>query len=355
MKRLLGIIGFIIVFCSLISFADITDDIKNTLKDKKELEDIKAKVNDVIDALPSKTKGVIGTDRVYHVRVSGSEATVHLKNGKITQVYSGKPDSATHYFDSTYSAIEKIVKSDNKALSVVDALFKGDVRITKAPLCDNDIECQDHQVCTATGCKDAFTLVVVPLGYGGSELSVFKRDARPEIDLVEKYLPIDSDFMRVYYVNPSVCPDSSCTDVCSDCQNTIKNCAKKAGLFGVASKIVGVSKGHVKTILPGGKELLLCGCAGGIPFDTSVSRSRLYTDEGVYCYNTVSHELGHQLGLYHVNAIGSEAGACQGPNKADCNEANKQSDIMGYAWPQDHFGPAAVDFLKSTVLKRFQG
>jgi hypothetical protein len=355
MNKTLAIIGLLILISAFFVHSDMEEEIKKTLKNKKKLDEIKSQVNDVLNNLPERTKGAIGKDRVYHVRISGSEAEINLKGGIITTVSSGKPSSPTHYFDSSYGAIEKIVNSENKVLSVVDALFRGEIRITKVPLCKEDIQCEDHQVCTSKGCTDAFTLVVVPLGYSSSDLSKFLSDSRPEIDLVEKYLPLNTDLMRVHYVNPKVCPDSKCVDVCSDCQNTVRDCAKKAGLLGAASKIVGVSKEDVKTVFPGGKELLLCGCAGGIPFDTSISRSRLFTDKGVYCYNTVAHELGHQLGLYHVNAIGNEAGSCLGPNKADCNEKNKKSDIMGYAWPQDHFGPAAVNFMTSNVLKRFQG
>ena len=48
-------------------------------------------------------------------------------------------------------------------------------------------------------------------------------------------------------------------------------------------------------------------------------------------------------------------GACDNTEcDNDCNDANKASDIMGYGWPQDHFGPTATSYLTTSVLGDYQ-
>jgi len=355
MRNVLLFLVIAVVLCSVVSAETSLDDLKNKLSSRAELAKVMAGVNEALDSVPASVKALIGTDRVYHVRISTSSLGLIIKDGRITGLFPGTPANPTHYADTSYDVALKIANSDSfLATQIGWAILRGDIRITKVPLCKDDSSCNDNEVCTSKGCVDAYTIAVVPLGYGASEYNDFYSKAKPEIDLLENYLPMDSDYLRVHYVDPKVCPNMQCKDVHSDCQNTARECARRAGLLGAADKVAGVSKGDVITYY-GGQSIMLCGCAGGIPSYTSVSRSRLYVGNGVYCYNTVPHEMGHQLGLYHVDATGEEAGACMGPNANDCKQSNKKSDIMGYDWPQDHFGPAARNYLQTNVLKNYQG
>ncbi|MCF7860796.1 hypothetical protein K9M79_01005 [Candidatus Woesearchaeota archaeon] len=324
------------------SYAVTNSEIRESLKVQANLDSMKTTVNDVLGDMPSQISSMIGENREYHARVGSSDMGIILKNGKIDSIGYGKPDKPTHRIDVPLSVVNQIVGADNQGSEVVKALIKGDIQIYELPPCDDDRQCEDNQVCTQDGCVDAFTLIVVPIGYSRGENDDFYGSAQPEVALFEKYAPVEN--MRVHYVNPDVCPDYTCNDVCVDCQIEARKCARTSGYIGIADKIVAISKGDVKTYI-GNQPLMLCGCAGGIPADTSVSRARLFADGGVYCYNTVPHELGHQLGLYHVDSTGEEAGSCLGPNADDCSETNKASDIMGYGWPQDHFGPKATSYL----------
>lgn len=154
--------------------------------------------------------------------------------------------------------------------------------------------------------------------------------------------------LRAHYVNPSICKDISCSDGCNDCQNAAIECAKKSGLSGIANKIIAITKNSLVTY-DNNKQVRLCGCAGGIPSLTSISL------DSYSCEQTVSHEVGHSLGLYHIACEGSEAGACLGPNAVDCKDSNKNTDIMSYCHPRDHYGPAAYNFLKSNVFSNYLG
>lgn len=354
MKKIITML-FLVLFCVQgVAAAGMTDaELKKTLTYDSELNTIKNQFNSFLGQLPGLIKGVVAKDGTYHVRVSGYNVMVVLKSGEITSIWRGKPDNPDYVADAKYETVLKIANGDNPLGATTQALISGDIRVAKAAKCDEDIECADNQVCDDGQCRDAFTIAVVPIGYSSGEYNDFYEKAKSEMDLFDQFAPVD--YVRVHYVNPSVCPNYECTEVCVDCQNTVRDCAQKAGLVGVADKVAGVSKGDVQMHIGGGQYMLLCGCAGGIPTYTSLSRSRLYVEGGVYCYNTVPHEMGHQLGLYHIDATGEEAGACQGPNAVDCKEANKKADIMGYAWPQDHFGPAATSYLINDPFKGYQG
>ncbi len=325
-----------------------TQDVLGMLRSSSDLVTFKDKVNGALDGVPAIIRSVLlGSDRVYLGRISSGKVGIVLRNDRITDIYPGTPDNPTHYLDTDFQTVANLLNAENPTNVVVDAIVNNKIRVSEVPDCTSDIQCADNQVCHQGSCKRAFTVVVVPIGYGSGEFDDFYSKAKAEMDLFRQFTPTNKDLIRIHYVNPSVCPDYQCSDVCRDCQNTASSCASNAGFAGVADKVAGVSKDDVKVYLGNNEWLLLCGCAGGIPSYTSVSRSRLYVEQGVYCYNTVPHEMGHQLGLYHVDASGDEAGACQGPNANDCNEADKASDIMGYAWPQDHYGPAAVNYVAS--------
>lgn len=360
-KRLIvsGIIlSLFIIFISmlvLVSAAEnamTQDDIKKILADESELKSLASQVNSMLNSFPGAFTLIFGTNEMYHARIGSHNLAVSLKNGKVDSISTVKPSNPTYFADTSYAALVKIANSGNPLLAVINAVWNNEILITKAPPCTIDLSCRDNEVCTKAGCKKAFTVVAVPIAYSANDYADFYGKAKPEVDILANYLPVDNELIRVHYIDPKVCPDLKCKDVCTDCQDAALSCARKAGLASFADRLVAVSKTDVMTYY-GSQSLLLCGCAGGIPSFTSVSRSRLYVPEGVYCYATVVHEAGHQLGLYHVNSAGDEGGACQGPNAADCNDARKPTDLMGYAVPTDHFGPAALNYLKN-LLSAYQ-
>jgi hypothetical protein len=334
-------------------FAELTkSDLRATLANDEALASMKDQANSAISSVPSYLN-VLGKDRIYEVKISGNYLTVIMKESKITSIKSGRPAKPTHQIITKESTVISIINSDNLVSSLISALMKNEIIIKTAPACTNNEACAPDQVCKDGECKNAYTLLVVPIAYSSGDLEKFKQAAEPEIQLLKNFIPMESDNLRIHYVDPKVCPDYKCKDVCRDCQSTASQCAIKSGLATYADKVLAVSKDDVKTYA-GDSSLMLCGCAGGIPSQTSVSRARVYVQEGVYCYNTVPHEFGHQVGLYHINAEGSEEGSCQGPNAADCKEADKKEDIMGYAYPQDHFGPAATSYLTKGQFSAYQ-
>lgn len=321
-------------------------EIANKLKDQTELNDIKEKANKVLQDWPY-LKTLIGQNRRFQVRISSSKIGLILKNGKITEIWPDEPDNPTHYASTRYSTVQNIAEAEQPTTEALSAWFNGEIVIVDAPQCREHTDCKDNQVCQADGtCKNAFTLVMVPIGYSQSEFNTFKdQHANPEVSLLTRTAPIND--IRVHYIDPKICANSKCYDACGDCQREAIRCAQRAGLASTATLIAAVTKDHLRTQLPNKEWLPICGCAGGIPALTSVSKSRYRGSRGIFCYGTVRHEMGHQLGLYHVNALGFEGGACLGPNSADCNHPKKMTDIMGYALPTDHFGPAAHAILKN--------
>lgn len=328
-------------------------DIINFLLNTDNLNQFKDTINGALSSVPSQVLNLIGGNRIYNLRIGSISLGATLNNNQIISINKGAPSNPTHIMFVSMDTVLSIANAEDPTSVAVNAILNGDIVIIVAPQCALDSACDDDQVCISGQCKEAYTIAVVPIGYSANENQDFYDKAKPEMDLVKQHIPMNEQYLRIHYVNPSICADNTCTDVCRDCQNTATTCARNAGLVGTADKVVGISKDDVMVYV-NGQPLLLCGCAGGIPAYTSVSRSRLYVEQGVYCYQTVVHELGHQLGLYHVDAVGNEGGACQGPNAADCQESNKASDIMGYGWPQDHFGPTATNYLTTNVLGDYQ-
>ena len=352
-KAIIALTIAALILPTVLSQGMTASDIRNMLRDQNQLNELKDMINQGLDGAPDQVSIIIGTDRVYHARIGSNNVAIILSNSRVSSITPGTPDNPTHIIYASESTVLQIANAEDPVSTAINAVLQGQIIITTAPQCSEDSACDDNQVCNNGQCEDAYTIAVVPIAYSANQYSDFYNKAKPEMDLVLAHIPMDTNKIRIHYVNPSVCPDYTCNDVCRDCQNTARDCVARAGLVGVADKVVGVSRDDVSVMI-NGQPYLLCGCAGGIPAYTSVSRSRLYVDQGVYCYMTVVHELGHQLGLYHVDSTGEEGGACQGPNAADCQESNKASDIMGYGWPQDHFGPAATSYLRTNVLGGYQ-
>lgn len=351
MKKIWTVI-LIVLFSLQAVFSATPAEISDALRDQNMLNTAMNELNVLLEQIPQLSM-LLGQNRVYHARIGSNNLGITLQNGRVTSITPGTPSNPTHILYASSETINEVLSATDPLTTIINIVTQGKIVIIENSECRTNNECADNEVCSNGQCRSAYTIAVVPLGYASGEYDAFYNAAQPEVQLVAQYIPMNNQYLRVHYVNPSVCANLQCTDVCRDCQSTSTECARRAGLVGVADKVVAVSKGDVATYI-NGQPLLLCGCAAGIPSYTSVSRSRLYVTGGVYCYQTVIHELGHQLGLYHVNAVGNEGGACQGPNAADCNDANKMTDIMGYAWPQDHFGPAANTYLRSNVLNAYQ-
>ncbi len=346
-----GIMLFSLVLSAASAYGLTEQELKSKLSNQQELNSLGGKLNNVMEQVPSQLKSFFGTDETYHVRIGSSNLGVYLKGGKVSKITTTTPTNPTRMADTDYATIVEIANSGNPAGAVANALIKGKIKVYRIAPCGSDQSCRDNEVCTMQGCKLAFTVVVVPLNYGSGDKADFLDKAVPELDIMADYLPADR--IRVHYVDPAVCPSFTCKDGCTDCQTKALECARKAGLSSVADKIVGINKNDVVTYWQG-EAIPVCGCAGGIPSQTDVVRSRLCQGGGCYCVTSVVHEVGHSLGLYHVNSAGNEGGACQGINAKDCQDQNKNSDIMGYMHPRNHFGPAADAYIKN-LLKGYSG
>ncbi len=344
----------LISFLFVSSLAVCSDaQIQALMRDQTRLMSSIGMVNGFIRQLPGQVTGFIPDNAVILARVSGSQVTIVVRNKQIQSIYVGQVSKPDYYLDTHYDVVCGIADSEHPANTIFYYLLNGKISLRKAESCSTDLQCADNQVCEQGYCKNAFTIVVVPLDYASNEYWDFYRKSKWEMDYMLSTMKFPAKRVRIHYVDPKVCPNYECSDACSDCQSKALDCARKAGLASVADRVIAGHKGDLAAHA-GGRVIPVCGCAGGIPSRTSVAQNHKQVGQYYYCVTSMPHELGHSLGLYHVNSMGNEGGACQGPNAADCNDARKNSDIMGYKHPRDHYGPAAYSYLQN-LLARFSG
>lgn len=210
-------------------------------------------------------------------------------------------------------------------------------------------------------------LVFVPIGYNENESAEFKALAQASVDRFLEVSPLrecnePSKEIETYFIDPSACNISGCSDICGEynnlsdnCQFLIKNCS--LGSSNPYSDSYNMVIGLCKNISCGDS----CGgCAADIPSRSVVSNSA--ECGGTPAYRIVTHEMGHGFGLYHVKSVydlngcwDGEQVACYGPNKADCNESAEDISrmVMAYCPSMDDYGPAGYSYLRDSKLKNY--
>ncbi len=153
------------------------------------------------------------------------------------------------------------------------------------------------------------------------------------------------DLIRFWIINISDCPNeaaASCSNHCSDCIDIGRRCARNMEVK------LGVNYDKFVVLTNGGGWL--GGCACDIPCDGA--SSSLIPCTSSLCIP--SHEIGHDLGLGHVDC-NVACHAClyypffngPAPNCPDCGHQERAKFIMDYCIPMEKYGPAAYDFLKN--------
>jgi hypothetical protein len=205
-------------------------------------------------------------------------------------------------------------------------------------------------------------LVFVPIGYDPNESEEFRSLAK---DAANRFLSVspfrECDLpegqIEVYAIDPSACNISGCRNICGkwdgekDCQALVEDCS--VNVLGQFDFAIGLCKGTSC----GGK----CGgCAKDIPSKTVVVNTA--DCGGADAAHIVTHELGHALGIYHVNSTfgvngcwDHEGGACLGPNADDCklDDENRSAMIMAYCPSMDVYGPAGYKYLKNRLFPKY--
>ncbi|MFH1433010.1 MAG: hypothetical protein ABIG84_07385 [archaeon] len=212
----------------------------------------------------------------------------------------------------------------------------------------NEHCCPNGQKWNGTQCViiNYFNIVFVPIGWGTSSSDYYNYKAIADTALNDfmakspfSECPYPEENVKVHYIDVSDCQET-CTDHCTDCIIKARACVlNNAALAGIYNRFVAITKGISGPV---------GGCASGIPGD-GVSVSDTWPE-------ATTHELGHTLGLGHVDCD-VPCHACMvtpnNPNCLDCSYTpadDKKYFIMDYCSPMDHFGPNGYNHLKSSAL-----
>jgi len=212
------------------------------------------------------------------------------------------------------------------------------------PRCMSETDYKDKTICK--GAEGVFDVFIVPVIVRDS--NAYKKSADEFIQNFMAKSPFKDcddkwDRVKFWIAELTDCPDeagaSGGCGHCSSCISIGGKCARKMeGKFGVAyDKYIVLTTSGGWT---GG-----CACSLSCPG----SSSSVHDCNDNVCIPT--HELGHQLGLCHVQGCGA-GGACMSgcPNKNDCNEPDKVDFIMDYCAPMKKFGPQGYNFMKTQFI-----
>ena len=236
--------------------------------------------------------------------------------------------------------------------------------------CKSDLECnptknfEDYEkACCDSGKQwngeecvsiKVYHLVFVPIGFGSGEYDSFKSYADMSFEKFKQEIPlrdcadIDSR-IEAHIIEPGItseCQITGCTDLCGECNSLALACANSISeLRGKINKVTALCKGSSC-----GRQY--CGCANGIPGTASS------TNMDCGCCDVPTHEVGHTMGLGHVDC-GVPCHACPPyANNCNCQDCSlsataKRSFIMDYCSPMEEFGPAAYQCLKDNEFKDY--
>lgn len=240
--------------------------------------------------------------------------------------------------------------SSNLKCNEVDPNFKG-YKSNKA--CCPEGTRWDGNKCVEVKKIEAFDVFIVPVGLNANDQDKYLSAA---LSFMNHFLSVSpfrecknrDELIRFWIINISDCPDEAstqCSHHCYDCISIGRKCARKW------ENKLGINYDKFVVFTRGGGWR--GGCAGNIPYDGS--SNSLLDCSSYLCIP--SHEIGHNLGLGHVNC-GVDCHAClyypffngPAPNCPDCNHPERASFIMDYCRPDQRYGPAAYNFLANNFI-----
>lgn len=206
---------------------------------------------------------------------------------------------------------------------------------------------------------DTYDVFIVPVGVTSQEQLNQRGEELRNIFLLQtpfRECRNKEDLLRIWVADISLCQaeaSARCTSMCGNCNDLGRRCARKM------EAELGVRYDKFMVITPSSINGI-AGCATGIPGDGAASLNRVCNTAGS-C--VMIHELGHAMGLGHVNCgvachaclamypiFGSKYGN-KPPNCPDCSQpmSEKQVYIMSYC-KMVKFGQAAYNFLRDEYI-----
>lgn len=322
-------------------------------------------IDENLDSLMNTINSAMGSalfsDAIYEVNIGSVKLEALVRNGRIVEFKQpvSIPDKIVYMsFDTVFD----ILNSANPAQAAFMALINKEIIVTDSPVCKSDSSCADNEVCINGACTRAFTIAVLPFFYSGSESSVYHHFAEEELNVFLDAAPVNRDLVRVHYVEPGACIGLSCTNAGGDCQSAVLQCARRAGLNGVADKFIGFSNNDTFIYL-GQLPIPACG-ASALNGRVAFVRAPYYNikpvtlSDGVSSYLTelkcrsyLAYYLGRTLGL---SEFYPSYGCPRGGLGSDCRDPDRVNDIMNAeSLDADHFGPAALNKLKTGILSDY--
>ena len=247
--------------------------------------------------------------------------------------------------DADYAGCTATKDLEEGSLCSCDNLCKQSLKCDGTKHC-----CPDGEEWNGTKCEVMmrYQIVFVPIGY--SNFNEFKNDAEKVFEYFVKVSPFKdcsdpSKHIEMKLIDVGGCSVSRGCEICGGCNAQAVRCVQNSEYSATWNKIAALCKGNSCSGA--------CGCADGVPGDSSSSNMVSCRGE---LYEIPSHEMGHTFGLGHLSCDVACHACMEGdPNCPDCSlpMTEKIPCIMDYCPPMDHYCPAAYSYLKDVVFKDY--
>lgn len=123
---------FLVIQIGIVNAQLTENDIITIVTDQNELDFVKSNINNATDNFPQVLKdALLGNDKIYHVKIGDYDVGAEIKDGKVTNIWPGTPESPTDIIKTDYDTVLKISNSEDSIITASEIISEGKIKIEK--------------------------------------------------------------------------------------------------------------------------------------------------------------------------------------------------------------------------------